>query len=356
MNSSTPSPSSRRATRRSWLSGVLITSGAGAFGLHRLGIANAEKAAAELHRLEAEAAARRAAAEAERRALEKRLRAMLSREAREELDKAGQNDAALSSQTLAGLKARISSLETEASRGIPAITQNLGRVKGIFWSILLMAQDQVTGSAEMQKMLSAALAPVSSPLARMSAEAEAGLASLAQGVSQHSNEMAARLLTVINQTSQQHSGVLPELGKSLQPACAAIQSGHISLGFATAALPLEIVTVVKVLRFLSRVLSKWVGRAAATGAASLGLIAADGPLPIGDAVALLTSLGFSAWALWDVYHLSKWVPEEISSNLYSAIATHRDQILTSVECENVRLRQHAAESREQALQPLLAQQ
>jgi hypothetical protein len=310
----------------------------------------AEVAAIELRRLEREAAEKRAAAEAETR----RLRALLSGEAKSALKVANETDIAHAESCLEKLRAEIDELHETAANRISGVAGGLGSVAGITRSIYLLARDQVTQSSEMQKALDQDLAPITRNMTLMSASGQAAIDSVGRSMDARSNALASGMLTRVEQVRQDHENDLPDFAKTLTPAIQAIRAGQIDLGLAVVALPLEIGAVWGLVRWLQSCLAKWVSRAAATAGANLVLVAADGPVPVGDAIALLMDLGFAVWALWDIWHLSSRVPSNIADQLRSALNTHRDEVITSVQEKMNVLLKKAQAARETALAPILA--
>lgn len=53
-------------------------------------------------------------------------------------------------------------------------------------------------------------------------------------------------------------------------------------------------------------------------AASAGTAAVDGPLPVGDIIGGVATVGCTLWSGWDVYQASKVLPAKLAETLRSA--------------------------------------
>ena len=339
-----------KSKRRSWITGGFIFLGSYSLALRFHTSRQAEAAALELRRLEREAAEKRTAAEAETR----RLRSLLSGEAKSALKGSAESDIKHAESCLAKLRTEIDGLHENATRRVSSIAGGLGSMAGITRSIFLLSRDQVTQSSEMQQALDHELTPLTHGLARMTASGQATLESIRRGLDAESNAIAARMLTRVEQVREEHEQALPDFAATLAPAIKAIRTGQIDLGLAAVTLPLEIGLVWSMVSWLKSRLEKWVSRAAAAASTNLVLVAADGPVPVGDAIALLLDLGFAIWAVWDIWHLTDWVPSNIANQLRSALSTHRDQVITAVQEKMNALLKQAQTAREAAMAPILA--
>lgn len=342
--------------RRVWLRGALVAGGGAAFGVVWLAGRHAREARGNL-RLEEELAAaglRAAEEEARRLECERRFLAALSHETQEEMAVAEAADAALAKGRIQRLRAELKTLHAGAISRIPAIAAGLGSFGGVARSIALLAKDKITGSKETNAFLEHVLAPLTQCMSRMTAAAEQTVGQVARGVDGNSNALSSRLLAFIEQAQNEDQAVIPSLTTPLVPAIKAIQTNQIQVGLALAGLPLELGAVSVLVKWLRSRLDKWVKRAAATGSANVALAVVDGPLPVGDAIALLMDIGFAIWAVRDVWSLSKRMPAEITGQLRSALKAHHDAVLTAAQKEITHLRESANAARLAALQPVLA--
>ena len=81
------------------------------------------------------------------------------------------------------------------------------------------------------------------------------------------------------------------------------------------------------IRSTTRAVVNICAKAAAKGTASAAAPAADGPLPIGDVIAVA---GF-AWTAWDIYHLTHVMPRKLRKGLADSVDSMEDATLTDVK-------------------------
>ena len=69
---------------------------------------------------------------------------------------------------------------------------------------------------------------------------------------------------------------------------------------------------------VNKLLGGIAARQAGTMAASAGAAAVDGPLPVGDIIGGVATVGCTLWSGWDVYQASKVLPMKLAETLRSA--------------------------------------
>ncbi len=353
----TPPPSkSIRISRRTWLGTACIATGAATFSArHILHIRNQEAQEALLQMAD-QAAAERATAEAETRRLmelEMGLRSQIGARARAELEALHEVETEFTSKAHDLVKSEVNKLHDHAVEQVSSIAATLGSFPQVAGSILLLAKDQVTGSDEMSLALEKELQPISIALQGMTETVNAGLTGVGLIIDENSNALASRMLTMIEQVRREHPVELPEFTTALSDAITVIQGKRMEMGVTVLALPLEIGAVASLMGFLKTALGKWVSRAATTAGANAALAVADGPLPVGEIIALLIDAGFLAWMVTDLLSLAKTVPADIEENLRSTLAAHRDSLLTTAEQAAADTLRQASTARLKALQPLM---
>lgn len=76
-----------------------------------------------------------------------------------------------------------------------------------------------------------------------------------------------------------------------------------------------------------RVLGHIARRMGTTTALAIGSAAADGPFPIGDAIALVLEVGGTAWCAYDLYHAQITLSNQVKADLQSVLAQYRGEVL-----------------------------
>ena len=65
---------------------------------------------------------------------------------------------------------------------------------------------------------------------------------------------------------------------------------------------------------------------AGTATAAAGSAVADGPLPIGDIVGGVITIGGLVWSSYDIYHVTKQMPDEMKAGIMESINETRSAI------------------------------
>ena len=104
----------------------------------------------------------------------------------------------------------------------------------------------------------------------------------------------------------------------LQKTDAQISDLAVSKSIASAGAVVEALFIKNVLRALSRIC----GKLAVKAAVSSTLPATDGPLPVGDFLAL----GGFAWCVYDIYNVQAVLPGELRSTLRRAVTDYHSNI------------------------------
>ena len=78
---------------------------------------------------------------------------------------------------------------------------------------------------------------------------------------------------------------------------------------------------------ITRVLGPIARLLGVTTGLALGSAAADGPLPIGDAIALVLEVGGASWCAYDLYHAQVTLRDDVGRELRNALAQYRGELL-----------------------------
>jgi hypothetical protein len=135
------------------------------------------------------------------------------------------------------------------------------------------------------------------------------------------------------------SNSVQNIGKAIEKFKEDIQEHAFEAVISTVGLATEMVviktsyaTIKKVVIQLSRIALdsavKKIGTTAATGAA---VAVADGPLPFGDIVTTILTIGGLSWTAYDIYKVTKTMPEEMEQKLKSTIAETRAALISAAK-------------------------
>jgi hypothetical protein len=304
-------------------------------------------------RREAEEVALRRAEEKARREAEA-LR-QLSGQLHTSLSEAGKADQESVRRIRAALKADLSTLCAEARQQIPAIGKVLSSFEECARMVLLMAKDQVTGSHEAADRIAMRTAGLRESLVQFQAARSSAITTLERDIGTHSNQLSTQVLQHVQAIGRSGEEDLLALSQRFGALSSGIQVEQMGLGISLALLPLDALAVGDlVLRVTRQLLGRYVERAAATAGANVVLAAADGPLPVGEIIAILLDAGFAVWTAWDLCHACKTIRPAIQDKMHGAVDGARTEIMAAFDQQAEAWLRDAAEKRGQALQPLLA--
>ena len=106
--------------------------------------------------------------------------------------------------------------------------------------------------------------------------------------------------------------VLVECEGRIDAAKDELAIGQITAGIASV---IELVCIRGTITTLTRMFGKTVARQTTTMMASLGMAAADGPLPVGDILGGIATAGCTVWSGYDIYKAAKVLPAQLAQTL-----------------------------------------
>ena len=135
------------------------------------------------------------------------------------------------------------------------------------------------------------------------------------------------------------SNSVQNIGKAIEKFKGDIQEHAFEAVISTVGLATEMVviktsyaTIKKSVIHLSKVALASVVKKIGTIAATDGAVSvADGPLPIGEFVATIFTIGGLAWTAYDIYNVTKTMPEEMEQKLKSTIAETRAALISAAK-------------------------
>ena len=125
-------------------------------------------------------------------------------------------------------------------------------------------------------------------------------------------ELEAELDEVELPGDDAYKSLLEECGERIEQNKEELKWGQIDAGIAVA---LEAVCIRQTVAAAAKILGKTAARQAGTMVAGAGAAAADGPLPIVDAIAVGAIAICTGWSVWDVYKATKILPAELRATL-----------------------------------------
>lgn len=241
---------------------------------------------------------------------------------------------------------------TACRSGVNKAVSQLVQTDQIGWLIADFAQDKVLGGSRATSRVQQSSTALVTAMQSTTTRSADLVSALEQRINALHNEHAARMGGVI----QSYEGRLPAgnikaMAGTFErvPLRVSVHTGGVSFG---AALEVWYVkstqeSLRKVMAFLARRLSPQIARAA-TG---VGAVVVDGPLPVGDILAV----GLAAWTAYEVFHLPDAIRETVRGEYQAAADAHLSILDAEVKSALEKLMQQAREQRQQLRAELLAQ-
>lgn len=175
----------------------------------------------------------------------------------------------------------------EARRNIPAVVETLTKIGTTGKLCGFMVRDKLAGTHETQEYLASIMEkPIITPCRKGA-------------------EVYGRVFN--------SAGFLDHL-KAVNVDYAEIEACAVS------GLAIEAIFLKQTIAALTSTLGGIVARISATFGSGAACVAADGPFPFGDAVAVVLAAGGTAWSSYDLYQAQKQLPAELTALLKQAIS------------------------------------
>lgn len=233
------------------------------------------------------------------------------------------------------LEEKISPDFDSAADSVPQVVGELCRFKVCMKLCYKAAKDKLRGTHDFADAYMSVLdKPVIQPCLHANAVATDMLQNLQQRLKERHAQYAMELAAVCKNTQNaaRLSESQEELLNMLNEFSGSVQSAALKATLAGVGVVLEVIFIRETCRYAVKFFAKPVVRICA----SLGIggicAAADGPLPVGDIAGAVLAVGGLAWTAWDVYDVSRIMPEKLQSELYSNISTAKT-ILLKESCE-----------------------
>lgn len=115
---------------------------------------------------------------------------------------------------------------------------------------------------------------------------------------------------------EEYRKLLESCGDRVEAVKRDLFSAQLDAGISMA---IEAICVRQTVKTVGCILGRAAARQAGTMAAGAGAACVDGPLPVGDIIAIVSIAGCTAWTGWDVYKATTILPRELSGTLVDAV-------------------------------------
>ena len=202
-------------------------------------------------------------------------------------------------------------------------------------------KDQVSGTSEFADAFQEVIhGPILIPCARANRTADDRLQTLKLKLEERRVQYAVEVIETCRNTNvdvKQPDTDLKSLEASLGKSLTATHELQISKVMATVGAAMEVVFIKSTIATLRRVLGAAIAKLAGSSATGAVCAAADGPLPIGDAIGAVLAVGGLAWTAWDIYDACKVLPDKLRAELRDGIDTAERELHKQAEAEADRL-------------------
>ena len=216
-----------------------------------------------------------------------------------------------------------------ARAAIPGIRKSFASVKAMTGVVKDGAMDKVRGGDRLQRRFNAALdGPFVRPCARAGQSLIANYETFAA-------QLAAEDAAFREELSAAH-GNLPSAVRAEFPVetlhatmvrtYGALRAMPLKAGLVAAETAIEMATIRSTVAAVRGLALRFGGKAIGKGAASAAAPFVDGPVPIGDVVAV----GGALWTLYDIRELTKVLPREIEKSLKASVDALQTQTIHAV--------------------------
>ena len=216
-----------------------------------------------------------------------------------------------------------------ARAAIPGIRKSFASVKAMTGVVKDGALDKVRGGDRLQRRFNAALeGPFIRPCARagesLVADYETFAAQLAAEDAAFREELSAAHDNLPSAVRAEFP--VETLHATMARTYRALQGMPLKAGLVAAETAIELATIRSTVAAARGLALRFGAKAMAKGAASAAAPAVDGPLPIGDVVAV----GGALWTLYDIRQLTKVLPREIEKSLKTSVDALQTQTIHAV--------------------------
>ena len=228
-----------------------------------------------------------------------------------------------------GLREKGSSRFDSARAAIPGIRRSFSSFDAMAGVVKDGAMDKAFGGERLQNRFNEALdRPFIQPCARAG---ESLVADYETCVARMAAESAAFREEVASAHSRLPEAVRVEfpadsLRASMAKTYGALRLMPLKAGLVAAETAIEVATMRSTVAAARNLALRYGGKAIGKGAAAAVAPAADGPLPIGDAIAVV----FAAWTAYDIYDLTGVLPQEIEKSLVGTVNALQTQTIDAV--------------------------
>lgn len=214
-----------------------------------------------------------------------------------------------------------------ARQNIPEVTRNFS---SIAWNGKLcykMAKDRLCKTNDTQAALNEVLEPaIIGPCEKGSVQVRNELENFLLRLAENENQFHARL-ALCTGNSQFYKGretARKQFLTDCRKLSEKLKADAIYRAAAIAGTGVEIICLRTTIKMVGTAFRHIIARLATAGSTATVCVAADGPLPVGDAIGAAVGIGSLVWCAWDLYQISQVMPKEVHAALTKVVCNYQD--------------------------------
>lgn len=271
-----------------------------------------------------------------KRQLSEEQREKVKLEIRKIFEDAKNQDVEIYNSTVSRMEEHLRNGSRRAKNNISNVIDRTCTFKQSAKICFLIAKDTANGSNELDEHLSGIIVPnIVHPMQKAASNCENELARMEDSLRENRTNVNVRIISISHMAElrlEDNLGLenaLKELLKATHgPSSDITDIAKIKVSSAIG-LASDAISIRSTVACFRSVLGHIARRMGVTVPSSIVSAAADGPLPIGDAIAVVISVGGATWCAYDLYKANIQIPGKIRTELWSSIERSRKEILDS---------------------------
>ncbi|MCQ2377800.1 MAG: hypothetical protein MJ016_01130 [Victivallaceae bacterium] len=229
----------------------------------------------------------------------------------------------------ADLKRAVAPHFDQARNAVPETVGELSKFKACAKMCYKAAKDQLTGSNDFAPAFIEAIdEPIVQPGLRANAVADEMLKTLQLRLQERSMQYAADLASTCEmEKTQGASRNVAALEKCVTAIAQTTQELQRKTIIATLSVAMEAVFIRSTCSAVCALIAKPAAKIATTAGVSVTCAAADGPIPVGDAVSVVVTVAGLGWTIYDVYDVCRVMPEKLRTQMYQSLDEAKNALI-----------------------------
>lgn len=220
-----------------------------------------------------------------------------------------------------------------AENAIPSVVKDLSGFGACNKLCYKMTKDKIKGTSDAQEAIETELNKVLDHCSAGTAEVDSLLKDYEIRLAENSNQFRASIAEELNNPEfiSLDASAIKKLAQDIITIHSSVYQNVTCTIAAEIGAGLELLFIRTTCQTLTSIFAKTVAKMAGSATAGVVLAAADGPLPVGDAIGGTIALAGLAWTAWDIRQAMKVIPEKLDRQLRDSVAQYRSGINKSAK-------------------------